>query len=89
MSGYENKPNTGCLFRNDKRSEKAPDWRGPYYDEIGGEVVEREIAAWERTSKSGKAYLSIKVGDRFVPNAGTNVPNREQPPQQEREDLPF
>ena len=65
---YENKPGTGALFKQDKKSEKAPDYKGPYYDyDSNGNVIEREIAAWIRKSASGKTYMSLKVGDKFVP----------------------
>lgn len=67
---YENKPGTGALFRQkDKRSENAPDYKGPFYETVDGQVIEREIAGWIKTSKAGKPYLSIKVGDKFVPAA--------------------
>lgn len=65
---YDNKPGTGALFKNrNKKSDAAPDYRGPYYEKVGDGVVEREIAAWAKISQKGENYLSIKVGDKFVP----------------------
>ena len=61
---YENKPNTGALFKRDKRSDKAPDYSGPFYGPGGEEL---EIAAWLKKSKKGETYMSILVSEKFVP----------------------
>lgn len=77
---YENKPNTGALFKRDKKSDKAPDYSGPFYGP-GGE--EMEIAAWLKKSKAGQTYMSVQVSEKFV---------REQPAEQKRDfddDIPF
>lgn len=81
MSGYENKPGSGKLFKREKRSRNSPDWGGPFYESIGGVLVEREISAWENTSKKGDKYFSVSVKDKFVPNNG-------QPPAERRDDFP-
>lgn len=74
---YENRPFTGALFRNThKKSDKAPDFRGPYYDEIDGKVVEREISAWKKKSKKGEDYLQFKIGDKFVPSKHGDDPDK-------------
>ena len=62
---YENKPGSGALFKRDKKGERQPDYSGPYYEQVGDGVVERQIAAWIRKSKKGETYLSIQVTDRF------------------------
>lgn len=81
---YENKPGTGCLFRNErKQKETHPDYRGPFYEKVGDGVVEREISAWEKQSKNGTKYLWFKVGDKFVPNRigpPLEPPAKEEPP---------
>ena len=60
---YDNK-NTGVLFANDKNgNDKAPDYSGSFEDANG---VEKDLAAWVRTAKSGKKFLSIKVSDKWV-----------------------
>jgi len=63
MADYDN-TNSGVLFQNDKKSEKAPDWTGTYDHE--GEVI--KLAGWKRTSsKTGKEFISIKR-DTYEPN---------------------
>lgn len=53
---YDN-TDTGVLFLNDKKSEKAPDYTGTYNHE--GEDI--KLAGWIRTSsKTGKQFISIK-----------------------------
>jgi uncharacterized protein (DUF736 family) len=64
---YENKPGSGKLFKREKRGPNSPDWGGPFYETIGGVLVEREISAWENSSKKGDKYFSVQVKDKFVP----------------------
>lgn len=81
---YENKPGTGALFKNEqKKSDKHPDLRGPFYESIEGETVEREISAWVRKSKKGQTYLSLQVRDKFVPS------RTEAPSEEPNDDIPF
>lgn len=54
---YELKEGQGSLFRNDKQSERQPDYRGSIV--IGG--VTYTVAAWERTSQRGLNYLSLQA----------------------------
>lgn len=69
---YENKPWTGTLFKNDyKQNEKHPDYKGKFYVNLDGQIVEFELAAWIRESKSGKKYMSVKAGERRQPRAQT------------------
>ena len=75
---YENKPGTGALFKNDKKgNDKAPDYRGPIYERIDGDVVERQISAWLRKSKSGQSYMSLQVKDKFVPSQAQAAPAKD------------
>ena len=57
MSEYDNNM-TGILFKNDKKEEgsKQPDYNGTA--EIDNKQL--EIAAWIRTSKTGKKFMSLK-----------------------------
>lgn len=59
---YENKPNTGALFKRDKASESTPDYSGPFYGPYGTEM---EIAAWLKTSANGVKYMSVKVSEKW------------------------
>jgi len=54
---YETKNDTGALFTNDRKEhERQPDFRGEAV--VNG--VKVEVAAWRKTSASGKVYLSLK-----------------------------
>lgn len=55
------KPNTFVLFKEqDKKSEKHPDMTGSI---ILPDGTKMRIACWERTSNSGKEYLSGQVSE--------------------------
>lgn len=54
----QQKDNSGAAFARDNKNPKAPKWSGPVM--INGE--ELEVSIWERTSKGGKDYLSLKFG---------------------------
>ena len=63
MNDYDN-TNSGALFKNDKKeSEKQPDYRGP----INVQGVDMEIAAWLKTSKAGKKFMSLQIGPKWEP----------------------
>jgi len=65
MQEYDD-TNSGILFQNDKKSEKAPDWTGTYNHE--GEEI--KLAGWKRVSKkTGKEFISIKR-DTYEPKSG-------------------
>lgn len=54
---YETKPNTGSLFKNDKKeTDSHPDYKGSAV--IGG--VEGWLDAWINESSSGTKYMSLK-----------------------------
>lgn len=54
---YETRNDTGALFTNDRKEhERQPDFRGEAV--VNG--VKVEVAAWRKTSASGKVYLSLK-----------------------------
>lgn len=57
---YDN-TNSGALFTNDQGDNpKRPNYKGSL--NIGGK--DYEIAAWNRTAKSGKEYISLKVEEK-------------------------
>jgi hypothetical protein len=65
---YENRPNSGALFKNDKKGDnpKAPNLKGRGLLELDdGSLVELDIAAWTRESRTGQKFwsLSIKLKD--------------------------
>jgi len=70
MPEYDN-TNSGVLFQNDKKSEKAPDWTGTYNH--NGEDI--KLAGWKRTSsKTGKEFISIRL-DTYEPSQDKEVPS--------------
>lgn len=48
----------GALFKQrEKRSEKAPDWKG----DVTMDGIKYGIAAWERKTRNGDTFLSVKL----------------------------
>ena len=70
---YDNNNTFILFYETDKKTEKSPEYTGTFTD-INGK--EWRIAAWERTSKSGKNFLSGKV-DEFKPKEQTTAPSWE------------
>ena len=66
MSDYEQKDNTGVLFKNDKTKDSQPDYTVTIT--IGGS--KKRLASWVQDSKSGKKYMSLKISD-FQPKNDT------------------
>jgi uncharacterized protein (DUF736 family) len=78
----QQKENTGAIFKNEK---KTPDTQPEYKGKINVDGVEKDIALWVNTSKSGLTYFSAKISEPF---------KSEERPQQVNEsnkgtDLPF
>lgn len=58
MSNYETKPNTGSLFKNDKKeSDNHPDYKGSI--DIDG--VDHWLSSWIKTSAKGTKYMSLSA----------------------------
>ena len=53
----ETKVNSGAIFKNDKKSENHPDYRGT----INVDGQEKEIALWVKQSAKGVSYFSVKI----------------------------
>lgn len=61
---YEVRPNTGSLFKNDKKeTDSHPDYKGSGLIDGVGEVW---LDAWINTSANGTKYMSLK----FKPKDG-------------------
>lgn len=59
---YEQKPNTGSLFRNDrKESDSHPDYKGSALIDGLGDCW---LDAWINTAKDGSKYMSLKIKPR-------------------------
>lgn len=64
------KENTGVLFKNDRKTEKHPAYKG----EINVEGKHYSIALWDRQSSKGTTYLSVVVQEfRDVKNEPKEV----------------
>lgn len=67
---YKQKDNSGVLFKNDKKTtEKHPDYNGNCL--IGG--VDYFMAAWIKTSDSGRKYFSFSFTKKDKEKPGTKV----------------
>jgi uncharacterized protein (DUF736 family) len=85
MSDYDNN-NTGALFKNDKKeTDRHPDYNGSC--EVNG--VEMWMAAWIKTSKAGKKFMSFsfnpKVEKVATPQAASGIDGAFD----EDDDIPF
>ena len=85
MSNFEQKDNSGSIFKNDKKGDnaKAPDYKGKCV--VDG--VEKEMALWLKKSKAGMSYMSIAFSEPFVKDAlKSNTASKSSPVD---DDAPF
>ena len=59
MSDFDN-TNSGALFKNDKKSDKQPDYRGP----LNVDGKDFEVAAWLKKSKAGASFMSLSIQEK-------------------------
>jgi uncharacterized protein (DUF736 family) len=72
---YEQKPNTGSLFKNDrKETDQHPDYNGS----INVNGVEMWLNAWLRTSANGRKYMSLSVRPKQQAAATTTGKTRSE-----------
>jgi hypothetical protein len=65
---YEMKPNTGSLFKNDrKETDTHPDYKGSAL--LEWRLSECWLDAWINTAKDGSKYMSLKLKPK---NAASN-----------------
>ena len=68
---YEVKPNTGSLFRNDKKeADTHPDYKGSGL--ING--VDHWLDAWINTSTAGVKYMSLKFKPKEAQSERRSAP---------------
>ena len=77
---YDN-TNSGAAFKKDNANPKAPQYSGP----LNVDGKDLEISIWEKTSKAGKPFLSIKVGPsrekkNFTPRPAAPAPSHDTDP---------
>ena len=82
---YEQRDNSGSLFRNDKKeTDNHPDYNGSAM--VGGQEV--WMSAWLKTSTNGKKFMSFS----FNPKEVQAAPKPVQSPNSgfdEEDDIPF
>lgn len=84
---YEQKPNSGSLFVNDKKeADNHPDFRGSAIVE----GVEVWVSGWRKKTKDGKSWLSLA----FKPKDGQGATVRDEARQEPQgdafsDDIPF
>lgn len=79
MSNYTQKPGTGVLFKNDKKtSPNQPDWSGSGANELGKPI---RVAGWTKVGKNGVKFIS------WVMSEMKETATSEEP--QRGDDLPF
>lgn len=59
---YENKPNTGMLFKNKSDNDRAPVVKGFIILPDGKKL---EIAGWANTDKNDEPYWSLKLSEPY------------------------
>ena len=83
--------NSGYLFRqSDKKTPNHPDFSGG----ISLKEGDYYLSAWINTSKGGKKYLSIKIGNKKEEKPKETQSELNMPTEQQRttltdEDIPF
>ena len=82
MAKFEHKPETGSLFRNDKREkESQPNAKGSAL--VGG--IEYWVSAWTNATKDGEPYQSL----RFSRKDENTAPRPKEESPDFDDDLPF
>ena len=89
-NGYQPKPGTGSVFKNDNKTEDwHADWRGKILMPDGSEHY---LDVYDNVSKSGVEYRSVRIGNP-VANQGGQAPVRHTQPAGDvvemEDDLPF
>lgn len=70
---YEQRDNSGTAFRNDKKKDSHPDWRGDLMVK-GGKY---RISIWEKQGKKGP-FLSISLEENRQENSTSPTPTGNQ-----------
>lgn len=82
---FEQKPNTGTLFINDRKTtENHPDRAGTI--NVGG--TEYWLNGWIKTDKKGRQYLSLAVKAKQAASAKPEA-KAEVPEDFQDDDIPF
>jgi uncharacterized protein (DUF736 family) len=75
MADYQQKPNTGAIFKNKKKEkETQPEYKGT----IDVDGVAKEISLWVKKSKAGESYFSVQISEVWKPTQQAQ-PKQEKP----------
>lgn len=90
---FEHNPETFTLFKNDKKGEKHPDYKGKGKTVCAhcGEETDVDVAAWVRDFSGGK-FLSGRVQKAWVKEDAEQKEAEQEPESTKDEfddDLPF
>jgi len=89
-NGYQAKPGTGSVFKNDNKTEDwHADWRGKILLPDGSEHY---LDVYDNMSKSGTAYRSVRIGNPVANTSGKAPVQNTQPANnivEMEDDLPF
>ena len=86
---YEHKTNTGTIFKNEKKADNHPDWKGQI--NINGKLM--DVAGWIKQGNKGD-FLSLKISEPFTKDQKDQMQGKEEEKkrivtQDEKDDLPF
>jgi hypothetical protein len=82
---FEQKPNTGALFKNDDRTEENNQLH--YRGSFNVEGREFWLSAWLQTSQAGKRYMALALKPK---NADTAQPSAQKSRTEDFDDkIPF
>lgn len=85
---YEQKPNTGSLFKaKDRATDKHPEYTGSF--NIDG--TEYWLAAWVKESQNGTKYFSLSVKPKEAKPAAPPEPQKDKARHFDdmKDDIPF
>ena len=81
----ETKQNTGAIFKNEKKADTHPDYKGT----INVDGVDKEIALWVKQSAKGTNYFSVKISEPYKKTEEPTQGKWIKPEQVINKDLPF
>jgi len=80
----ETKVNGGAIFKNDKKADTHPDYKGT----INVDGQDKEIALWVKQSAKGINYFSVKISEPYKKKEDGEIKGKWIDPS-EINDLPF
>jgi len=83
---YELKPGQGTIFKNDKKSDNHPDYRGTIKTPDGKDL---DLSLWVKEGQKGK-YFSVSVKEPYQkPDYNSTPSTSVETGKEDGDDLPF